>query len=180
MNNLNKEFGHLLKKPRDQTYIIQQLDELIKQYGVGKIDSWRNMSKPTRNCLLHEFVLKQYYDVIRHMLSNYHFKSSIKRESDHLTPFELAFDNGDWKMCDLLMEFCDDKLYSDSYEQFVSKIHRNKSMNLVWLDLEMTSLINPKILECAVIITDKDLNELGRRMFFVYLLMNREKQKSEN
>jgi len=180
MNNLNKEFGQLLKKPRDETYIIQQLDELIKQYGVGKIDSWRNMSKPTRNCLLHEFVLKQYYDVIRHMLSNYHFKSSIKRESDHLTPFELAFDNGDWKMCDLLMEFCDDKLYSDSYEQFASKIHRNKSMNLVWLDLEMTSLINPKILECAVIITDKDLNELGRRMFFVYLLMNREKQKSEN
>ena len=35
-------------------------------------------------------------------------------------------------------------------------------MNIVWIDLEMTSIENPEILECAVIITDKDLRELER------------------
>jgi hypothetical protein len=33
---------------------------------------------------------------------------------------------------------------------------------MIWLDLELTDLEDPEVLECMVIITDKDLNEVRR------------------
>lgn len=163
MNNLNKELEKLFKKTYTETFIISQLDDLINEYGLLKVESWRNSLKQSKNPLLHELIDKQYYDVIRHLLSKYfHIKTSIKREIDGLTPFELAHRKENWKICDLFLEFNDEKTFTDTYEQFAMKKYREKTMNIVWLDLELTSLINPKILECAVIITDKDLNELDR------------------
>jgi len=50
---------------------------------------------------------------------------------------------------------------------------KEKSTNIVWLDLEMTSLEDPEILECAVIITDKDLNELVRSELSIILILGR-------
>jgi hypothetical protein len=156
---LNKELENILNNSNRQSFIIKQLDELIKQYGILQIESWRNDRK---NSLLHELVDKHYYDAIQYLVSKYNFNTSIKREIDSLTPFELAHLNQDWKMCNLLLEFSDDKTSTDTYEQFVLKKQKNKMMNIVWMDLEFTSFDNPKILECAVIITDKDLNELER------------------
>lgn len=34
--------------------------------------------------------------------------------------------------------------------------------NMIWLDLELTSLDDPEILECTVIITDKSLTEVKK------------------
>ncbi len=52
---------------------------------------------------------------------------------------------------------------------------KEKDSNIVWLDLEMTSLKDPEILECAIIITDKDLNELVRSKLSIILILGRVK-----
>jgi oligoribonuclease (3'-5' exoribonuclease) len=45
---------------------------------------------------------------------------------------------------------------------WLSDDDKGKALNIVWMDLEMTSIENPEILECAVIITDKNLVELEK------------------
>lgn len=165
MHNLSKELEKLFMKKTSEAYIIQQLDELIQQYGHIQIETWRNFSNMKKNSLLHELVDKQYYDVMLYIVPKFNLKTFIKRESDGLTPFELAHGHQDWKMCNLLLEFSD----KDTYEQFVVKKQKDKLMNIVWMDLEFTSFDDPKILECAVIITDKDLKELERSKLFHYI-----------
>lgn len=37
---------------------------------------------------------------------------------------------------------------------------RERMQNMIWLDLELTELEDPEVLECTVIVTDKDLVEV--------------------
>ncbi|CAF1077214.1 unnamed protein product [Rotaria sordida] len=168
MQNLNKELEKILKERNSESTIIEQLDDLIKRYGVMEIEAWRNMSNGTNNTLLHELVDRHYLDVIQYIVSKFNLKVLIKRETDNITPFELAHLLQDWRMCNLLLELGDDKTSTNIYDQYVMKKQKDKMMNIVWMDLEFTSFDNPEILECAVIITDKDLNELERKEWIVH------------
>ncbi|CAF1036709.1 unnamed protein product [Rotaria sordida] len=168
MQNLNKELEKILKERNSESTIIEQLDDLIKRYGVMEIEAWRNMSNGTNNTLLHELVDRHYLDVIQYIVSKFNLKVLIKRETDNITPFELAHLLQDWRMCNLLLELGDDKTSTNTYDQYVMKKQKDKMMNIVWMDLEFTSFDNPEILECAVIITDKDLNELERKEWIVH------------
>ncbi len=157
MKQLQTELIQLLLLGKDnQRSIIKRLDELIIKYGMLKIQSWRNFSNRKKNTLLHELVEMELLDVVRHFLKKNKFNINIKRESDGITPFQLAIQNQNIEMCNLLKQFGADQIETED-----AKNKENK-MNIVWLDLEMTSLEDPEILECAVIITDKDLNELER------------------
>ncbi|CAF3822469.1 unnamed protein product [Rotaria sordida] len=168
MQNLNKELEKILKERNSESTIIEQLDDLIKRYGVMEIEAWRNMSNGTNNTLLHELVDRHYLDAIQYIVSKFNLKVLIKRETDNITPFELAHLLQDWRMCNLLLELGDDKTSTNTYDQYVMKKQKDKMMNIVWMDLEFTSFDNPEILECAVIITDKDLNELERKEWIVH------------
>jgi len=157
MKQLQTELIQLLLLGKDnQRSIIKRLDELIITYGMLKIQSWRNFSNRKKNTLLHELVEMELLDVVRHFLKTNKFNINIRRESDGITPFQLAIQNQNIEMCNLLKQFGADQIETED-----AKNKENK-MNIVWLDLEMTSLEDPEILECAVIITDKDLNELER------------------
>ncbi|CAF1079311.1 unnamed protein product [Rotaria sordida] len=168
MQNLSKELEKILKERNSESTIIEQLDDLIKRYGVIEIEAWRNMSNGTNNTLLHELVDRHYLDAIQYIVSKFNLKVLIKRETDNITPFELAHLLQDWRMCNLLLELGDDKTSTNTYDQYVMKKQKDKMMNIVWMDLEFTSFDNPEILECAVIITDKDLNELERKEWIVH------------
>ncbi|CAF0976606.1 unnamed protein product [Rotaria sp. Silwood1] len=168
MQKLNKELAKLLNERHLESSLTERLDNLIKRYGVIQIEAWRNMSDGTKNTLLHELVCRQCLDIIRYIVPKFNLNVSITRETDKMTPFELAHSLQDWKMCNLLLELGDDKTSTNTYDQYAMKKQKDKMMNIVWIDLEFTSFDNPEVLECAVIITDKDLNELERKAWVVH------------
>jgi ankyrin repeat protein len=163
MQQLQTELLQLLLLGKEnQKAIIRRLDQLIIDFGMTKIKSWRNFSNKKKNTLLHELVEMELIDVVRHFLTKYKFNVTIKRGLDGITPFQLAYQNQSMEMCHLLKKFGGDQMPTEDDDASSMEADKEKKMNIVWLDLEMTSLDDPQILECAVIITDKDLNELER------------------
>jgi hypothetical protein len=147
----------------DQPSIIRKLDKLVDTFGIEQIKDWRNSSNKTRNTLMHELVERNYLDVVRHVCYQHHLDLDVHRELDGRTPIELAqLKDDDGEMCRLLKELENNKASMQNQEEDTPEPEKRKKMNIIWLDLEMTSIEDPKIMECAVIITDKDLNELDR------------------
>jgi len=73
-------------------------------------------------------------------------------------------------MIDLLFQLGADPNVKNKYGESCSKLleDRKKSHHLVWLDTELTSLEDPEILECAIIITDKDLKEIDKAHWIIH------------
>jgi len=162
MNQLNGELLKLLTLDKmNQQKIIKRLDDLFVKFGTFNIEKWRNLSNK-KNTLLHELVERDLSDVIRHVVQNYQVDINIQRDTDQLTPFQLALENKNTEMCNLLKELGAEEILTVDVSKWPLDEDREKSMNIAWVDLEMTSIENPEILECAVIITDKDLRELER------------------
>lgn len=97
-----------------------------------------------------------------YLYKTYHFDLNVKRRNDGCTPLHLAAWHKKPDMFSLLLGLeADPKVknhYGESCEELVA--HREKLQRMVWLDLELTELEDPEILECTVIITDKDLTEV--------------------
>jgi hypothetical protein len=162
MNQLNGELLKLFTLGKmNQQKIIERLDDLFVKFGTFKIEKWRNLSNK-KNTLLHELVERDLSDIIRHVVQNYQVDINIQRDTDQLTPFQLALENNNTEMCSLLKELGAEEILNVDVAKLLLDEDRGKSMNIAWVDLEMTSIENPEILECAVIITDKDLRELER------------------
>ncbi|UJR34354.1 hypothetical protein I4U23_021758 [Adineta vaga] len=164
MKDLNKEFEKLFQNRINENKLQKKLDQLIDEYGINQINLWRNLSNRTKNTLLHELVEQNYPDTVKHMIQKYQLRTFFKRDSDQLTPIELAFSNQNWKIFDLLLEFGDEKTREQVSKDISLKKQKEQMMNIVWMDLEFTSFDNPQILECAVIITNKDLQEIKRKI----------------
>jgi hypothetical protein len=86
----------------------------------------------------------------------------VRRGSDGLTPLQLALENDNSEISDVLEELGAIDIQTEDVSTWLSDDDKKKTMNIVWMDLEMTSLEDPDIMECAVIITDKDLHELDK------------------
>ncbi|CAF1065690.1 unnamed protein product [Rotaria sordida] len=168
MEQLNRELLKLLSLgDENQNSIIRRFDDLAKKYGTLNLEKWRNLSN-NKNSLLHELVEKKLDDVIRHVLTECQFDVNVRRTSDGLTPLQVASANKDRFMCDLLKQFGATEIQTEDVSTWLSDADKGKSMNIVWIDLEMTSIEEPEILECAVIITDKDLRELDRDNWVIH------------
>jgi ankyrin repeat protein len=166
MNELQSNLLRLLSKGKNkQDFIIEQIDKLILDSGLKQITKWRNSSNEKKNPLLHELVERELINVVSHVVEKYAFDVNLKRETDGITAFQVAFEKGDSKMCDLLKKIGATEILVEDVSSWEKDKEKEKEqlMNIVWLDLEMTCFENPEILECAVIITDKDLNPLAQR-----------------
>jgi len=172
MNQIQPELLKILSISKaNQQSIIKRLDDLVLEFGTINIKKWRNMSNK-KNSFLHELVEKDMPEVIRHVIQKYKFDINVRRDSDGITPFHLASTNEDSDMCDLLQELGATETMTEDVSKWSPDEDRERAMNIVWVDLEMTSIENPQILECAVIITDKDLKELERgKSFFIFILV---------
>jgi hypothetical protein len=182
MNQLQPELLKILSISKtNQNSIIVRLDDLFRKFGTYNIEKWRNMSNK-KNSLLHELVEKDMPDVIRHIIQEHKLDINIRRDSDGVTPFQLASKNEDSDMCDVLKELGAAEIQTEDVSKWSPDEDREKAMNIVWVDLEMTSIEDPQILECAVIITDKDLNELekGKSSFIFILALFIQSQKNGN
>lgn len=140
----------------------ERLHTLYKKFG-DALMSWKSNDKHSHR-LLHLLVLKGKAAAIEALVSLPGADINIQRDSDRCTPLHLAIWRRNAGMIALLQRLGANtkrqNKYQESCEQLLEK--REKMSNLVWMDLELTSLENPEILECAVIITDKDLREIPK------------------
>jgi ankyrin repeat protein len=169
MRQLQSELLDVLSMGKDdQKNIIKRLDKIIRISGIGSIEKWRNSTNNKSNSFLHELVERELSDVICFVVKEHKLNINIKRESDGWTPLQLASKKQNSEMCNLLKKIGASKV--ETADILERPMENQQAMNIVWLDLEMTCIENPEILECAVIITDKNLNELIRRKSFFILL----------
>ncbi len=167
MNQLQTELLKLIAMGKsNQDTIIKRLDRLYEDFGALSIKKWRHAANKG-NSLLHEFVEKEMPDVIRHLVSKHQFDINVRRGSDGLTPLQLALENDNSEISDVLEELGAIDIQTEDVSTWLSDDDKKKTMNIVWMDLEMTSLEDPDIMECAVIITDKDLHELDKGKLYM-------------
>lgn len=151
MRKLDEKLKRLFRWEGDEDELVEALDEIIDKFGVGQVKAWRNLSNGTKNTLLHEFVEGNQREAVRHLIEKYEFRTFFTRESDNKTPLEVAEKQRNWPMRDLIIELGGE-----------NRPRKENHLNIVWMDLEFTSFDDPQILECAVIITDRNLQVIER------------------
>ncbi|CAF3124557.1 unnamed protein product [Rotaria sp. Silwood2] len=168
LNTVKNKIEEILSQnDENQSVIINRLDKVIQEAGIDAIAAWRNLKNKTGNTLIHELVEKNCPDVVQYLVNKYKLDVNVRRESDDKTPLDLAQSKDDEEMVNILDDLNCNMMQEISNDD-VSDVDPRKRMNLVWLDLEMTSIEDPKIMECAVIITDKHLNELERDQWVIH------------
>jgi ankyrin repeat protein len=154
----------------NQHSIIKRLDRLYEDFGGLNMQKWRYASNKS-NSLLHELVDKEMPDVIRHLVEVRKFDINVRRGSDGLTPLQLAIKNDNSEVSAVLVDLGAVDIQTEDVSTWLSDEDKTKAMNIVWMDLEMTSLEDPEIMECAIIITDKDLHKLDEgKLYFAKFL----------
>jgi len=144
----------------------QSFDELIGTHGAAVARDWKLRGKHP-NTLIHELVRKKRGNIIEHLVAHHQFDINEPRASDLCTPLHLAAWTKNNDLVVLLLRLGAEPTLQNKYGEDCKQLVENvlKKDNLVWLDLELTNLpvdgeTSDAILECAVIVTDKDLNEL--------------------
>ena len=158
----------LLLDKAKQKAVNKKLDDILRLYGLTNVERWQNRSN-NKNSLLHELVEKEMPEVITHLVTDHQLNIDIRRGSDGNTPYQLAAELDNKDMCELLKNLGAQDEKTEDVSKWRSDEDKEKALRIVWIDLEMTSIANPEILECAVIITDKDLKELDRSKSFSVL-----------
>ena len=166
MHEVNVALGKLFlaANPHNQDKFVTILNEILHKFGRVTLEKWYDNKTPKKNSLLHELVEYEMTDAIRLVVTDYKFNINIERMSDRMTPCELAAKDGKEEICDLLVDLGAKVARAEGSSTWRSDDEKLNSMNIIWLDLEMTSLEAPEIMECAVIITDPNLKPLEKGM----------------
>jgi hypothetical protein len=161
MQDVNTELEKLLPHMdrQNQERYIRHLDDLFRKYGTLNIQKWQYRSN-NKNSLLHELVEREMDRIVKHIVEKYQLDVNVRRAIDGFTPYTLASIRQLPHMCELLRELGADDAQAENAQQWRTDEEKERAMNIVWLDLEMTSIEAPQIMECAVIITDANLKEL--------------------
>lgn len=158
------------------------LSQLIAVHGKAAVEAWKDAKNKHKHRLIHLAVSKNYARLLKDMVEEHGFDVNPPRDSDQCTPMHLAMFykkpgaikalqrlGADLSLKNSYGDACDDK-----YQAFV-----NSYQHIIWLDLELThghyegvqggahSGEAPQILEVAVVVTDKDLTELGRGQWVI-------------
>lgn len=165
-NTLQLEIEKLLSQHEDdESLMINKLEKLVGKVGTEKLSEWRNATNKSKNTLIHELVEKNCPNVIQFLVQKCKLDPNIHREIDGKTPLELAEAKENEEIVRILEELRQNKAAQQILDDDEPDPETRSRTNIVWVDLEMTSIENPKIMECAVIITDKYLNELDRSKY---------------
>ncbi|CAF0910802.1 unnamed protein product, partial [Didymodactylos carnosus] len=186
---LENRISELFALKDNEQAMINALDALVKDFGQKEVQTWRNQSTKHKHSLILELILTWHTQLVRHAVEKYKFDLNVQRESDDNTPLHLCGWYQKAEMFALLIELGADTTLKNKYDELAAGLneYQQKAMNIVWLDtgkvffycrhqslitiipiLELTSLDDPHILECAIIITDKDLNELERGNWIIH------------
>jgi len=124
--------------------------------------------------LIHFAVSKNYADVVKQMVSKHGFDVNTPRDGDLCTPMHLAMWSKKGDVIETLSGLGADltlkNIYGEACDNDYAAFIDSKN-NIIWLDLELTHAPRRvdvgEILEAAVIVTDKDLKELGRGQWVI-------------
>eukprot|EP00927_Polykrikos_kofoidii_P004836 TRINITY_DN11907_c0_g1_i1.p1 TRINITY_DN11907_c0_g1~~TRINITY_DN11907_c0_g1_i1.p1 ORF type:complete len:413 (+),score=61.21 TRINITY_DN11907_c0_g1_i1:55-1293(+) len=171
------------KKPDNSPAFIEATKEWVARFGKHAVEQWRESKSKHRHSLVHLAAAKDLTDYLRFLGSEpLNFNVNVPRQSDGCTPLHVAVWYKKLQAANVLSyELNADVTVKNNYGEDCSADYQklvDSYQNLIFLDLEMsasfynwaardppdTSEANspPRILEAAVIVTDKDLNELGR------------------
>ena len=163
MQQLQTDLSKILRTGREnEKKAIPQLELAVSSHGTNAVNRWRNSSDPKQNGLLHELVERGWTDALIHLLERFRLDVNARRSSDGMTPLQLATEQRDEALCDALKRFGANDVLTEDVSKWFSEEEKEKLLNIAWVDLEMTSLEDPEIIECAVIITDKNLKPIER------------------
>lgn len=150
--------------------------KLVDQHGADAVQAWKEQKNKHRHRLIHIAASKNYADLLHIMVEQFGFDVNAQRDSDKCTPMHLAIffrkPQSIEKLRDLRADMTLTNQYGESCDAKYEKFNASFK-NIIWMDMEFShghyeSLQNPQlVLEAAVIITDQDLNELGRGQWVV-------------
>lgn len=152
----------------DEQSLVEELSKLINVHGKDAIEAWKDGRSKHKHRLVHVAASKNMARLLE-TLQGLGFDINTQRDSDSCTPLHLALFYKKPKAIKTLHKLGADITIKNSYGEDCSKKYETfvaSFDNIIWLDLEMTNGFyggpGAKILEAAIIITDKDLNELDR------------------
>lgn len=170
-----EDIEKLTQLPTEGEWLLA-LSDLVAAHGKDVLESWKDSTKH-RHRLIHLAVARNYSKAVTNMVEVHGFDVNIARDSDQCTPMHLAMFYKKAATIDALRGLGPDltlkNKYSEScdakYAAYIESFH-----NIIFLDLELTHGHYEglpggtregqvaEILEVAVVITNKDLEELGR------------------
>ena|SRR3990167_1823046 len=179
-DSLNKDVKHLVqlfKSGSDLSEVDCRIEELINKYSLSELENWRTESR-YENSILHEAVLVKKTELLTLLVKKHNFNIDVRRGWDEGTVLHLAFWLKNQEVIDHLFTLGADpslkNTKGEDYYDFVDRLEN--ALNIIWMDLEFDALPEttftthkkPVILECAVVITDRDLNELARNSWTIH------------
>eukprot|EP00919_Chromeraceae_sp_WS-2016_P025259 GHVR01059722.1.p1 GENE.GHVR01059722.1~~GHVR01059722.1.p1 ORF type:complete len:394 (+),score=82.69 GHVR01059722.1:540-1721(+) len=168
---VNEKIADIIYKIRDEEEIIKKFKDLEIENDINIFKTWKSICKHG-NTLLHICAIKGYAKVAEILIDNYKLDINEIRKSDKNTAYHMSFWDDKQDIQKLLEVKNADGNIENSYNE-TANCMKGKQMesrnNIVWLDLELTSLEHDgKIMEVAVYITDKDLNEKERKEWVIH------------
>merc|ERR1740121_1820498 len=174
---MEEEIGKLLQAEAVEAEAIAVLDGLVAKYGVHSLEVWRDTRNKHKHHLVHVIASKGWCDALEHMSKQHKFDLNAQRESDQCTAAHLAIWYKKEAVLNKLWELGADTSILNKYGDSADmkwKEERDKRDNLIFLDLELTCGFYEKckgmrcrILEAAIVVTDKNLVEKGRGQWAV-------------
>lgn len=176
MEEIAVEFDALALISKHLSCSDEQLTEICIEiinhstFDHGVFQSWTATDKH-KSKLIHVLIMKNKPKTIKN-ISPY-VNMNEPRTTDQCTPLHLSAWTQKPELIDLLIELGCDKLLKNKYGEDCAELVKRTGQrkNIAFLDLELTDLPSvtpaPHILEIALIITDKDLNELERGHWIV-------------
>lgn len=150
---------------------LSAMPELIETYGLEALSAWRDERNKHKHKLVHTAAARCFVVVLKAMAA-LGFDLNVQRDSDQCTPLHLAIFYKKPEAIAALKALGVDASLENSYGESCNAKYEKLAqsmLNIVFLDLELTHGFydadewrGSKILELAVVITDKDLKELGR------------------
>lgn len=152
---------------------IDELRKIIEVHGKDVVESWCDESNKHKHKVIHILVSRNYAKAVR-VAAELEFNLNVQRESDLCTPLHLAMFYRKKHVIETLVALGVDQTLKNRYGEACDEKYQNfvtSYQNIIWLDLELTAghydAEDGRILEVAVIVTDKDLNELDRGQWVI-------------
>lgn len=138
------------------------IPKFVDQYGLEAVEAWSSTAEHNHK-LIHLAEAKSFTKTVQ-VMGELGFNINVPRASDSCTP----------RMVEILMELGADVSLKNTYGESCDAKYASyeaSCQNIIWLDLELTCGHYDEgqklILEAAVVVTDKDLNELGRGQWVI-------------
>lgn len=139
----------------DELAIINNLNQLVEEFGVEQVQSLYVSNSRHKNLLLHDLVRLGLSKVIEHAAIKLNFNVNLQRESDGNTPLHLAYWYKRPDIGEVLKRLQADTSIKNNYGETACDLEyaREKMMNIIWLDtgkLDYVLVLSDRLKPCSL------------------------------